>query len=158
MYDNIKSLRLVKEGSQTIVTGMISSEGEVMEFRHSGRYCSGPLHSIRETDPGQSSINALIANFKIELFYGNIVCWLPAGQFLLINLKPVAVGIGIEILIGMGTGDEDGHGHILGSHCHCCCFIVCCITLIDIGNWGLFMRLLSFLFVSLLPIISSCGE
>jgi len=43
MYDNIKSLRLVKEGSQTIVTGMISSEGEVMEFRHSGRYCSIPF-------------------------------------------------------------------------------------------------------------------
>ncbi|KAH8257767.1 hypothetical protein KR038_000855 [Drosophila bunnanda] len=37
MYDNIKSLRLVKEGSQTIVTAMISSEGEVMEFRRSAR-------------------------------------------------------------------------------------------------------------------------
>ncbi|XP_064550918.1 dynein axonemal heavy chain 10 [Drosophila montana] len=33
MYDNIKSLRLVKEGAHTIVTAMISSEGEVMEFR-----------------------------------------------------------------------------------------------------------------------------
>ncbi|KAH8382819.1 hypothetical protein KR009_005420 [Drosophila setifemur] len=37
MYDNIKSLRLVKEGSQTIVTAMISSEGEVMEFRRPAR-------------------------------------------------------------------------------------------------------------------------
>ncbi|XP_030371764.1 dynein heavy chain 10, axonemal [Scaptodrosophila lebanonensis] len=37
MYDNIKSLRLVKEGNLTIVTAMISSEGEVMEFRHVAR-------------------------------------------------------------------------------------------------------------------------
>ncbi|SPP80284.1 dynein heavy chain 10, axonemal [Drosophila guanche] len=37
MYDNIKSLRLVKEGSLTLVTAMISSEGEVMEFRHVAR-------------------------------------------------------------------------------------------------------------------------
>ncbi|KAL7729890.1 hypothetical protein ACLKA6_014739 [Drosophila palustris] len=34
MYDNVKSLRLVKEGSHTLVTAMISSEGEVMEFRN----------------------------------------------------------------------------------------------------------------------------
>ncbi|KAH8417458.1 hypothetical protein KR222_000260 [Zaprionus bogoriensis] len=34
MYDNVKSLRLVKEGSHTVVTAMISSEGEVMEFRN----------------------------------------------------------------------------------------------------------------------------
>ncbi|KAH8358423.1 hypothetical protein KR093_000053 [Drosophila rubida] len=34
MYDNVKSLRLVKEGNLTVVTAMISSEGEVMEFRN----------------------------------------------------------------------------------------------------------------------------
>ncbi|EDV92648.1 GH18884 [Drosophila grimshawi] len=34
MYDNIKSLRLVKEAGHTIVTAMISSESEVMEFRN----------------------------------------------------------------------------------------------------------------------------
>ncbi|XP_011184312.3 dynein axonemal heavy chain 10 [Zeugodacus cucurbitae] len=38
MYDNIKSLRFSKDNSdQPIVTAMISSEGEVMEFRHSVR-------------------------------------------------------------------------------------------------------------------------
>ncbi|XP_017847923.1 dynein heavy chain 10, axonemal [Drosophila busckii] len=37
MYDNIKSLRLVKEGNLTLVTAMISSEGEVMEFRYPQR-------------------------------------------------------------------------------------------------------------------------
>ncbi|KAH8295402.1 hypothetical protein KR018_010894 [Drosophila ironensis] len=37
MYDNVKSLRLVKEGSQTNVTAMISSEGEVLEFRRFAR-------------------------------------------------------------------------------------------------------------------------
>lgn len=101
MYDNIKSLRLVKEGSQTLVTAMISSEGEVMEFRRSGRYISSPGYPVPpplDEHPGphpicyavrlrsgQSSIqlHALIANFKIELFYGIIVCWLAlAGQFL----------------------------------------------------------------------------
>jgi len=38
MYDNVKSLRLVKEGSHTLVTAMISSEGEVMEFRNICKY------------------------------------------------------------------------------------------------------------------------
>lgn len=43
MYDNVKSLRLVKEGSHTLVTAMISSEGEVMEFRNICKYRGLPL-------------------------------------------------------------------------------------------------------------------
>lgn len=38
MYDNVKSLRLVPEGNHTFVTAMISSEGEVLEFRHHRKY------------------------------------------------------------------------------------------------------------------------
>lgn len=38
MYDNVKSLRLVPEGKHTFVTAMISSEGEVLEFRHHRKY------------------------------------------------------------------------------------------------------------------------
>lgn len=37
MFDNIKSLRLTKDPYGTpIATAMISSEGEVMEFRNAG--------------------------------------------------------------------------------------------------------------------------
>lgn len=45
MYDNIKSLRLVKEGGHTVVTAMISSEGEVLEFRHFSKYTQLPVTS-----------------------------------------------------------------------------------------------------------------
>lgn len=140
MYDNIKSLRLVKEGSQTIVTAMISSEGEVMEFRRSGRYSSMGSEQSSISEALGIQLHALIANFKIELFYGNIVCWLPltadcrlptgAGQFLLINLKPVGSGM---------AGDDC----FFCSYCPSAVLLLL-YTLIDIGNWGLFMRLLSF--------------
>lgn len=43
MYDNVKSLRLTKEGSHTFVTAMISSEGEVLEFRYHRKYSRLPL-------------------------------------------------------------------------------------------------------------------
>lgn len=37
MFDNIKSLNLTKDPQDAaITTGMISSEGEFMEFRYSG--------------------------------------------------------------------------------------------------------------------------
>lgn len=81
MYDNIKSLRLVKEGAHTIVTAMISSEGEVMEFRVFSKYTPSPTPapnpSPNQPASGQSPY-ALIANFKIELFYGSALCsgWL----------------------------------------------------------------------------------
>lgn len=38
MFDNIKSLRLGKDSTdQSIATAMVSSEGEVMEFRNIGK-------------------------------------------------------------------------------------------------------------------------
>lgn len=44
MYDNVKYLRLVPEGNHTFVTAMISSEGEVLEFRHHRKYTT--LHRV----------------------------------------------------------------------------------------------------------------
>lgn len=42
MYDNIKSLRFSKDNMDlNIVTAMISSEGEVMKFKKSGKYYKG---------------------------------------------------------------------------------------------------------------------
>lgn len=39
MFDNIKALRLTKDPTTDIpiATAMISTEGEVMEFRHNGK-------------------------------------------------------------------------------------------------------------------------
>lgn len=38
MFDNIKSLKLTKDPNDAaITTGMVSSEGEFMEFRYSGK-------------------------------------------------------------------------------------------------------------------------
>lgn len=37
MFDNIKSLRLTKDPNDVaITTGMVSAEGEIMEFRYNG--------------------------------------------------------------------------------------------------------------------------
>lgn len=39
MFDNIKALRLTKDpANRPIATAMISSEGEIMEFRNNGLY------------------------------------------------------------------------------------------------------------------------
>lgn len=105
MYDNVKSLRLVPEGNHTFVTAMISSEGEVLEFRHHRKYTTlhrvashhAPLPPLPPAPPSpQPLLNpyALIANFKMELFYGSLdsLSGCP-GQFLLINLKPVGVAV-----------------------------------------------------------------
>lgn len=38
MYDNVKSIRLVKETANlTIVNAMVSTEGELLEFRTNGK-------------------------------------------------------------------------------------------------------------------------
>ena len=38
MYDNIKSLRFAKEGNWIVVNAMVSSEGEIMEFRQLSKF------------------------------------------------------------------------------------------------------------------------
>lgn len=41
MFDNIKSLRLTKDPNDVaIATGMVSAEGEIMEFRYNGIFLS----------------------------------------------------------------------------------------------------------------------
>lgn len=46
MFDNIKSLRLMKDPyDMTIATAMISSEGEIMEFRYNGKLFTEQYHS-----------------------------------------------------------------------------------------------------------------
>lgn len=84
MFDNIKALRLTKDpANRPIATAMISSEGEIMEFRNNGLYFKSLFVVVKLLKYQASPFTVLFQKFFIFYSLLKNSLWFSSNLFLI---------------------------------------------------------------------------